>query len=173
MAEADAILTQFVTENPGAVDFVRAHQLKRGAQTEAANLLESLNSARANGSILDQSHTSAQVREKVMKEINAVLLERLRKGVPGYHAAEARVADLIGLERAMKFREAQQVGGLDVRAGNTGAIRVDPFGLFPPHLRSTIARQLEGPLAGTARIAPMPLSYQFSNLGRPKEEGQQ
>lgn len=172
LVEADQILRQIVDENPGAIDLVRAHQIKRGAQTEAADLLESLNSARASGSILDQTHTSAQIRERVMKTLNDVMLERLRAAVPGYRAAEARVTDLMGLERALKFREAQQVGGLDVRAGNSGALRFDPFGFLPPHLRSTVARNLAGPAPIAAQVGKFPVATALSNLGRTDEETQ-
>ena len=167
--EVDRILTEVLNENPGAVDYVRAHQIKRGAQTEASDLLEQLQKARANGNLID---ANAAIREQVMKELNAVLLDRLRAAVPGYRAAEARVTDLMGLERAMKFRAAQQGAGLDARAGVGGSIRIDPLGLFPEHLRSSVARNLDGPVAAMPQIGKYPVAYALSNLGKPKDEQQ-
>lgn len=158
MVEVDALIQQILDENPGSVDLVRAHRLKRGAQTEAADLLEQLTKAKANGNLIDNQ---SELREKVMRELNAVLLERLRKLVPGYHAAEARLADLMGLERAFKFREAAQVGGPDLRMGGN-TLRFDPLGLIPEHARSTMARQLDGPLSGFARAAVYPANYLVS-----------
>lgn len=156
--EVDALLKQIRDEHPGAIDFVRAHAMKRGAQTEAADLLEQLTKARANGNLID---SQSELREKVMKELNAVLLKRLRALVPGYHAAETRLADLMGLERAFKFREAAQIGGPELRMGGN-SLRFDPFGLIPEHARSTMARQLDGPIPGFARAAVYPANYLLS-----------
>lgn len=158
MVEVDNLLRGIVEQNPGAFNLVRAHQLKRGAQTEAVDLLEQLTKAKAN---LGQVDKSAELREKVMKELNAVLLDRLRKAVPGYHAAETRLADLIGLEKAFKFREAAQIGGPELRMGGN-SLRFDPFGLIPEHARSTMARQLDGPVTGFARAAVYPTNYLMS-----------
>ena len=156
--EVDALLKQIRDENPGAIDFVRAHAMKRGAQTEAADLLEQLTKARANGNLID---SQSELREKVMKELNAVLLKRLRASVPGYHAAETRLADLMGLERAFKFREAASAAGPEARMGGS-TLRFNPEGLIPEHLRSTLARNMTGPAQPFARAAVYPLNYYLS-----------
>lgn len=158
MVEVDNLLQGIVNENPGAVNLVRAHQLKRGAQTEAADLLEQLTKAKANGNLIDNQ---SELREKVMRELNAVLLERLRKAVPGYYAAEMRLADLMGLERAFKFREAASASGIEARMGGS-TMRFNPEGLIPEHLRSTLARNLTGPAQPFVRAAVYPANYLLS-----------
>lgn len=152
MKEVDAILKQIAAENPGAFDMARGHELKRGAQEISANLYEQLANARKSGSVIDQK---AELKEKVMKELAGVLRKHLGSAVPGYNAAEARVTDLMGLKRALKYREAMPSEGLGTRVGH--AVYFDPMGLIPEHTRSTVARALYGPGAAAGRIAPYPV----------------
>lgn len=161
MKEVDAILKQIATENPGAFDMARGHELKRGAQEISANLYEQLANARKSGSVIDQK---SELKEKVMKELAGVLRARLGKDVPGYNAAEARVTDLMGLKRALKYREAMPSEGLGTRVGH--AVYFDPMGLIPEHTRSTVARALYGPGAAAGRVAPYPI---FPFLDNAKE----
>lgn len=166
--DIDKVLAEVLGENPDKVNLVRAHELKRGAQEMAADLLEEIQSIRNGGG---QVEATSQTRERVMRELQAVLLERLRTAVPGYRAAEARVTDLMGLRRALAFREAQQGASIDVRAGATGATRFDPEPFFPSHARTTLARHMSGPTQGFARAVPYPVAYWTSPLAKP--EGQQ
>lgn len=159
--EIDKIINEIWGENPAKVDLVRAHQLKRGAQEMSADLLEQIQSIRSGGG---QVEATAELRERVARELNAVMLDRLRATVPGYRAAEARVTDLMGLRRAFRFREAQQAGGPEVRAGMGGALRFDPSGLLPEHMRTTLARHLGGPTQTFARTVPYPVAYGTSPL---------
>lgn len=169
IVEIDKILKEVWGENLVKVDLVTAHKLKRGAQEMAADLLEEIQSIRDGGG---QVEATAQLRERVARELSAVILDRLRRTVPGYRAAEARVTDLMGLRRALRFREAQQGASIDVRAGATGATRFDPEPFFPSHARTTLARHLSGPTQGFARAVPYPVAYWTSPLA-PKPEGQQ
>lgn len=155
MVEIDKIIKEIWGENPDKVDFVTAHKLKRGSQEMAADLLEQIQSIRNGGGNVEPNW---QLRERVARELNSVMLERLRARVPGYRALEARVTDLMGLRRAFAFREAQQAAGIDVRAGATGATRFDPEPFFPSHARTTLARHLGGPTQIAARIAPYPIA---------------
>ena len=148
--ETNRVLADIEQQNPGAFSMERAHNLKRGAQEASTALLEKSHDARKSGAMIDRS---AEVEEIVNRELAAVLRDRLGKDVPGYNAAESHVQELMGVERAMRYRESMPPEGITPRAGNT-SFRIDPLGLFPEHARSQAARTLYGPGAAVGRVAP-------------------
>lgn len=155
IVEIDKIIKEIWGENPDKVKLTEAHRLKRGAQEMAADLLEHIQAIKGGGGNVEPSY---ELRERVARELQSVMLDRLRATVPGYRAAEGRVTDLMGLQRALRFREAQQGASIDVRAGATGATRFDPEPFFPSHARTTLARHLGGPSQVFARMLPYPLA---------------
>ena len=165
--QVDAVLAQMVKENPGAFDMARFHDLKRGSQEIASNLYEQLANARKSGAVVDQK---AAVEEKVMKEAATVMRTILGKKVPGYNAAEARSEALLGLKKALRYREAMPPEGLGTRVGH--AVYFDPMGLIPEHARSTMARGMYGPGAAAGRMAPTAL-FPFLHPAQPDTTGVQ
>lgn len=149
-ADMDAVLQSIVDENPGAFDLKRTHELKRGAQNVASNLFKKATDAKKTGAMIDRE---AEIREIVHREFADELLRRLNKMVPGYRAAENRVQDLMGVEKALKWREASVPENLNPRLGNTG-FRIDPFALMPEHARGILGRGLDRLAAPAVRPLP-------------------
>jgi hypothetical protein len=142
-------LTRIAAENPGQFDLMRTHQLKRGAQNVASDLFRQKADVKKTGAMVDRN---AEVREIVNEELAAELLRRLNK-VPGYRAAEDRVRDLMGVEKAFRWREASVPENLNPRLGNTG-FRIDPFALLPEHARGILGRALDRGVAPAVRPLP-------------------
>lgn len=147
--EMEAVLKSIMDENPGAFDLKRTHELKRGAQNVASDLFKQKTDAKKTGALIDRS---AEIRELVHREFADELLRRLNK-VPGYRSAENRVQDLMGVEKAFKWREASVPETLDPRLGNTG-FRFDPFALLPEHARGIFGRSLDRLVAPAVRPVP-------------------
>lgn len=134
-------INDFEANHPGRIDVAQAHELKRGAQAVASPLLDTGSKPLVSDA---RALAKSDMEQEFNREIQAVVNEWLGEKVPGYRALEKRAADLIGLKRALEFREASPHGLGNPRLG-PGGVFTNPLEMLSPQVRTTIGRGLLTP----------------------------